>query len=71
MELINVVFRQFYEHKFAYDFETLKMLLERNGFQDVRKQAFGQSIVPEYNIDLKAREPESLYVEAVKPREGS
>ncbi len=66
MELINVVFRQLQEHKFAYDFETIDFLLKRNGFQDVRKQAFGQSVMPEICIDLEGRSTESLYIEAIK-----
>src|SRR5262249_55628967 len=66
MELINVVFRQFEEHKFAYDFETLALLLKRNGFDEVVRSSYGQSLDPELCIDLEARAPESLYVEAVK-----
>jgi predicted SAM-dependent methyltransferase len=66
MELINVVFRQEQEHKFAYDFETLALLLSRNGFRDVQRQEFGKSMAPEICLDLKERAPESLYVEAVK-----
>jgi predicted SAM-dependent methyltransferase len=66
MELINVVFRQAQEHKFAYDFETLELLLKRNGFQDIQKQEYGKSVAPEICIDLQVRASESLYVEAVK-----
>ncbi len=66
MELINYVFRQGQQHKFAYDFETLELLLKRNGFQEVRKQEYGRSEIPELCIDLKVRETESLYVEAIK-----
>jgi predicted SAM-dependent methyltransferase len=66
MELINVVFRQFEEHKFAYDFETLAFVLEQAGFRDIRKQSFGESMAPEICLDLERRASESLYVEAVK-----
>lgn len=66
MELINVVFRQWEEHKFAYDFETLAFVLAQHGFRDIRRQSFGQSISPEICLDLERRAPESLYVEAVK-----
>jgi predicted SAM-dependent methyltransferase len=66
MELINVVFRQSQEHKFAYDFETLALILRRNGFEDIRKQEFGKSMIPDMCIDLDVRASESLYVEAVK-----
>lgn len=66
MELINVVFRQFEEHRFAYDFETLAFVLEHAGFRNVRKQTFGESMAPEICLDLERRASESLYVEAVK-----
>ena len=66
MELINVVFRQFGEHKFAYDYETLYFSLKEAGFGKVEKMEFGKSNMPELIIDLKVRESESLYVEAIK-----
>ena len=66
MELVNHVFRQGQQHKFAYDFETIEFLLKRNGFQDVRKQVYGRSAMPELCIDREIRETESLYVEAIK-----
>jgi predicted SAM-dependent methyltransferase len=66
MELVNHVFRQGQQHKFAYDFETIEFLLKRNGFQDVRKQEYGRSVMPEICIDLEIRRTESLYVESIK-----
>ncbi len=66
MELVNYLFRQGQEHKFAYDFETIELLLKRNGFQDVRKQEYGKSAMDEVCIDLESRRAESLYVEAIK-----
>jgi predicted SAM-dependent methyltransferase len=66
MELLNAVFHQGHEHKFAYDFETLAYLLKTAGFSQVIRQDFGKSIDVEYAIDRPERAPESLYVEAVK-----
>ena len=66
MELLNVVFRQYFEHKFAYDFETLEFVLRRYGFSQVEHQKFGRSVLPELAIDNPSRASESLYVEAVK-----
>jgi predicted SAM-dependent methyltransferase len=66
MELINFVFRQGQQHKFAYDFETLDFLLRKNGFCEISRCAFGRSRMQELCIDAKHREPESLYVEAAK-----
>lgn len=70
MELINHVFRQGQQHKFAYDFETMEFLLKQNGFTDVRKQAYGRSIMTELCIDREIRQTESLYVEAIKKTSG-
>lgn len=41
-----------FEHKFAYDFETLKLMLWDAGFTDVRQMPFGHSDFPELrNLD--------------------
>ena len=66
MELINVVFRQGHQHKYAYDFETLRFVLERYGFSHVIRQSYAVSADPELRIDRPVRESESLYVEAIK-----
>ncbi len=66
MELINHIFRQAYEHKFAYDFETLAFALKSFGFADVVLQSFGQSLLPELILDQERRAAESLYVDARK-----
>lgn len=66
MELLNEVFRQAFEHKFAYDFETLEFLLLKYGFSRVVRQEYGCSALEELTIDQERRQSESLYVEAVK-----
>jgi predicted SAM-dependent methyltransferase len=66
MEVLNAVFRQHFEHKFAYDFPTLELSLKRAGFSDVRRQTFGTSLSPDLCIDNPTRVSESLYVEAIK-----
>lgn len=66
MELINKIFRQNYEHRFAYDFETLKHCLANAGFKNIIKQDFNKSLNPELSIDMPIRASESLYVEAIK-----
>lgn len=66
MELINVIFRQGHEHKFAYDFETLRFLLLRYGFSDVLYQEFNKSLMPELCLDQSVRSFESIYVDAKK-----
>jgi predicted SAM-dependent methyltransferase len=66
MELINSVFRQNGEHKYAYDVDTLVKLLEKCGFAKVVPQAFGKSSTSELVLDRQDRARESLYVEAIK-----
>ncbi|NEQ64242.1 MAG: methyltransferase domain-containing protein [Symploca sp. SIO2D2] len=66
MELINVVFRQGFEHTYAYDYPTLELLFAQAGFSAIQTQDYGKSLMDELCIDLEARAPESLYVEAVK-----
>ena len=67
MELVNMLFRQFGEHKFAYDFETMHVLLKKVGFSNIRQTEYGISADPALAIDQQEREHESLYVEANKP----
>lgn len=64
MELVNEVFRQGGEHKFAYDCETLELLLKKAGFAQVRRLQFGESAEPKLLLDFDHRASESLYVEA-------
>ena len=66
MELINVVFRQGHEHKYAYDYANLEFLLRRYGFSTVMRQAFGQSLMSDLCLDQPIRASESLYVDARK-----
>jgi predicted SAM-dependent methyltransferase len=66
MELINAVFRQGFEHKYAYDFETLGLHMKEAGFEDVRLQEYNKSASSCPPPDLRDRQTESLYVEAIK-----
>lgn len=70
MEHINYHFRQrwtgisdadFDQHRFAYDFETLRKVLEKSGFANVNERAFN----PE--IDSPHRQAGGLRCEATKP----
>ncbi|HYE54420.1 MAG TPA: methyltransferase domain-containing protein [Chitinophagaceae bacterium] len=65
MARINGIFRN-HGHKFIYDFETVKKLLEKAGFRDIRKETFGNGRDPRLLIDSEWRSDESLYVEASK-----
>ncbi|HVW15753.1 MAG TPA: methyltransferase domain-containing protein [Mucilaginibacter sp.] len=66
MQLINEVFRQSGEHKYAWDFETMKLVMNEAGFTNVYKMEYGKSHDPVLQIDQLVRKPESLYVEAIK-----
>ena len=66
MHVLNHVFHQGGEHCFAYDFDTLKLALERAGFAAVVRQAFRRSHDPQLAIDQENHAPYSLYVEAVR-----
>ncbi len=61
MHCVNWCFRQDGEHQYAYDFETLAMVLREAGFTDVRRRAFDPS------RDSADRRDGTLYVDAVKP----
>jgi len=60
MEHINFNFRQNGEHRFCYDFETLKNLMQRIGFKKIRQREFDP------DLDSKDREIGSLYVDCLK-----
>jgi predicted SAM-dependent methyltransferase len=66
MEFINYVFRQDYEHKYAYDEETLVIILQNTGFSNIVRQSYGISLDSKMAPDREDRSSESLYVEAVK-----
>ena len=67
MEIVNLYFRQRYEHQFVYDWSTMEKMLLRAGFDTVCRSKFedgrqGPSLI----LDDKKYEWESLYVEACK-----
>lgn len=66
MQLINEVFRQGGEHKYAWDFETMKLAMNVAGFSKVFKMAYMESHDDRLKIDQLIRKPESLYIEAIK-----
>ncbi len=61
MDCVNYSFRQGTEHRYAYDFDTLKHVLETVGFIDVKRRDFNP------DLDSKIREYTTLYVDAIKP----
>ena len=61
LDHINYHFRQAGEHRYAYDFETLRHALEGIGFVNVRERDFDSA------LDSAHRRVGTLYVDATKP----
>lgn len=53
------------QHRYMYDFELMRGMLERAGFADVVRRAYREGAVPDLDI-LDNRPEETLYVEAMK-----
>jgi predicted SAM-dependent methyltransferase len=67
LDRINQMMREYGQHLWVYDTESLQFVLRRVGFVRTVEQAFGISIHPGMQgIDSESREFESLYIEAVK-----
>jgi predicted SAM-dependent methyltransferase len=67
IEIVNLYFRQRYEHQFLYDWPTMQMMLLRARYNNVSRTAFGQGkLGPPIILDDQKYAWESLYVEAQK-----
>jgi hypothetical protein len=65
MEVINKVFRQGIKHNFAYDEETLFLVLQNAKFE-VSSWPYGESQIEGLALDRQERKRESIYVEGLK-----
>ncbi|MFM9910759.1 MAG: class I SAM-dependent methyltransferase, partial [Chitinophagaceae bacterium] len=65
MARINGIFRN-HGHKFIYDFDTMKKLLQEAGFTNIKKCSYRTGSDQRLLIDQDWRAIESLYVEAIK-----
>ncbi len=67
MDRVNMMMREFGQHLWCYDIESISLLLKKAGFSSIRAQKFGESSHPRMQgLDLKERAFESLYVEGIK-----
>lgn len=70
VEFLNMTIRQLDEHKYIYNFDFLKMILEKIGFKNITKQEYGKSEIKEFDkLDFHGYEiidKISLIVEAEK-----
>jgi predicted SAM-dependent methyltransferase len=64
MDVINHVFHQWHEHRWAYDFETLEHRLRAAGFDRVERAGYQSSRDPKLGQDRDVHAAYSLYVEA-------
>jgi predicted SAM-dependent methyltransferase len=61
MHQVNYLFRQGHEHKYAYDEETLALILDRTGFVQIKRRDFDPA------LDSESRRIGTLYMGARKP----
>jgi predicted SAM-dependent methyltransferase len=66
MDVINHVFRQWHEHYWAYDFETLEHRLRAAGFTRIERTGYLRSLLPPLAQDRGEHAQASLYVDAMK-----
>jgi predicted SAM-dependent methyltransferase len=67
MDRVNMMMREYGQHLWVYDIESICLVLQKAGFSSTIEQKFGASTHPGMQgIDLEERAFESLYVEAVK-----
>ena len=67
MDRVNMMMREYGQHLWVYDVESLCLALHKAGFNSTIEQGFGESTHPRMQgIDLEERAFESLYVEAIK-----
>jgi predicted SAM-dependent methyltransferase len=66
MDVINHIFHQWHEHRWAYDFETLVHRLNAAGFVRVERCGFRKSRDPKLAQDRDVHAAYSLYVEATR-----
>ena len=67
LDRINQMMREYGQHLWVYDADSLQSALGRAGFSRTVEQSFGASVHPRMQgVDSQSREFESLYIEAVK-----
>jgi len=57
---------QNYEHLSVWNYEMLKLQLENCGFSKITKTELNKGINSKLLLDKEGRNPETLYVEAIK-----
>jgi predicted SAM-dependent methyltransferase len=66
MDVVNHIFHQWGEHRWAYDFEALALRLRTAGFDTIEQVGYQRSLLPALARDRDVHARYSLYVDAVK-----
>jgi len=66
LDVVNHVFHQWHEHRWAYDVSNLGHRLRAAGFREVHQMAYGTSLLPPLAADLPQHQMYSLYVDAIR-----
>ena len=64
--ILNHIFRQDGEHKYAYDFEAMSYVLSKHGFKNITQQQYRKSLDELLIDDQENHSKHSLYVDCVK-----
>lgn len=64
--ILNHIFRQDGEHKYAYDFEAVNYLLVKHGFKNITRQPYRVSLDEQLTEDQENHSNHSMYVDCVK-----
>jgi predicted SAM-dependent methyltransferase len=65
LDHINYHFRQDGEHRYAYDFDTLRLVLHKAGFDSITQREFDPI------LDTPSRRRGTLYVDATRPKQAA
>jgi predicted SAM-dependent methyltransferase len=71
LDVVNHVFHQWHEHRWAYDVENLTVRLRAAGLSEVAVSEYGASRLPQLAPDRAEHAAYSLYVECVKTRDAT
>jgi len=64
--ILNHIFRQDGEHKYAYDFESLNFVLLKHGFKNITRQQYRESLDEQLKDDQENHSNHSLYVDCTR-----
>jgi predicted SAM-dependent methyltransferase len=66
MDVLNHVFYQWHEHRWAFDVTNLSLRFREAGFREIATMSFRESRLPALAADRDEHAPYSLYMDAIK-----